>query len=285
MVNIIYADPHGVEWRMASIGSRALKRREAFLSALETSVSVGAAAASCGVSRAGAYRWRERSAQFARQWDDAVAGGADLPEDEARRRALEGTARPVFYKGVQVGDVRHYSDRLLMVLLQARRPQVYRPQPAARPRAVPRAPAKDPYAHIPADLGEQLSQAMARWKPEPPPPTWQPYAAQGSVWADEDDEEGYYDEWTNGPRERTALEEPGPAALRAETSRDAPIPQTTSEYLPHPEKSSSPTLLGAPKGRRGANGVFVTRVPVLFPWTTSASHPPFGHLPRRRGRK
>jgi hypothetical protein len=78
--------------------------------------------------------------------------------------------------------------------------------------------------------------------PLPPPSPWQPYAAQGGVWADEDDEEEYYDEWTNGPRERTALEEPGPVALRAETSRDAPILQTTGEYRPHPEKSSSPTV-------------------------------------------
>jgi hypothetical protein len=87
--------------------------------------------------------------------------------------------------------------------------------------------------------------------PPPPPSPWQPYAAQGGVWAD-DDEEEYYDEWTNGPRERTALEESGPVALRAQALRDAPILQTTSEYLPHPEKSSSPTLLG--RGPEGAEG-------------------------------
>jgi hypothetical protein len=89
--------------------------------------------------------------------------------------------------------------------------------------------------------------------PPPPPPPWQPYAAQGGVWADEDDEEEYYDEWTNGPRERTALEEPGPVILRAQTSRDAPIPQTTGECVPHPEKSSSPTVLGrCPEGAEGS---------------------------------
>jgi hypothetical protein len=102
--------------------------------------------------------------------------------------------------------------------------------------------------------------------PPPPPSPWQPYAAQGGVWADEDDdEEEYYDEWTNGPRERTALddgttaapqrqqEELGSVALRAETSRDAHILQTTGEYLPHPEKSSSPTVLGrCPEGAEGS---------------------------------
>jgi hypothetical protein len=80
--------------------------------------------------------------------------------------------------------------------------------------------------------------------PLPPPSPWQPYAAQGGVWADEDDEEEYYDEWTNGPRECTALDDGSPAvpqrqqeelgsvALHAQTSRDAPILQTTNEYLP-----------------------------------------------------
>jgi len=35
---------------------------------------------------------------------------------------------------------------------------------------------------------------------------------------------------------------------------------------------------GAPKGRRGPHEIFVTE-------TTSAPHPAFGHLPRKRGRE
>jgi hypothetical protein len=52
-------------------------------------VSVGGAAMSCGVSGAKVYRWRKRPARFADRWSDALQGGADMPEDEARRRAVQ----------------------------------------------------------------------------------------------------------------------------------------------------------------------------------------------------
>lgn len=47
-------------------------------------------------------------------------------EVEAQRRAVDGTRKPVYYKGVKVGAVQEYSDNLMMFLLKARRPEVYR---------------------------------------------------------------------------------------------------------------------------------------------------------------
>ena len=47
-------------------------------------------------------------------------------ELEARRRAVEGTERPVFYQGGEVGYVREYSDTLLIFLLKAHRPNKFR---------------------------------------------------------------------------------------------------------------------------------------------------------------
>lgn len=44
-------------------------------------------------------------------------------ENEARRRAVEGTLRPVFHGGAQVGEVREYSDTLLIFLLKAHDPK------------------------------------------------------------------------------------------------------------------------------------------------------------------
>jgi hypothetical protein len=120
---------------MASTGARQRARREAFLSELATGRSVGGSAAAAGLSRATVYRWRERLAGFARRWDAAVDAGVDTLEAEASRRAVDDTARPASRKGRQAGDVADYSDRLLMFLLQARRPQVYRPARAQRPRA------------------------------------------------------------------------------------------------------------------------------------------------------
>ena len=47
-------------------------------------------------------------------------------ETEARRRALAGTERPLLYKGKEVGHTRTFSDPLMMFLLKAKRPEVYR---------------------------------------------------------------------------------------------------------------------------------------------------------------
>lgn len=65
---------------------------------------------------------RERDTAFAEQWDAAVEAGTDVLEDEALRRAKDGTNEPVFYQGVRCGLVRKYSDTLLIFLLKARRP-------------------------------------------------------------------------------------------------------------------------------------------------------------------
>ena len=79
-----------------------------------------------GVSRATVYRHRNRSARFARRWDDAVEDTVDVLEAEARRRAVSGVDRPVYYRGAVVGSAREYSDNLLMFLLKTLRPEKYR---------------------------------------------------------------------------------------------------------------------------------------------------------------
>jgi hypothetical protein len=85
---------------------------------------VAAACRAAGVERATAYR--DRDPRFAAAWDEAAEDGTDLLELECRRRAVEGVDRPVFYKGQQVGTVKEYSDRLLIFLLKANRPEKYR---------------------------------------------------------------------------------------------------------------------------------------------------------------
>ena len=69
---------------------------------------------------------RRHSEDFAAQWREALGEGSDLLEAEARRRAVTGIDKPVFYKGKVVGSITKYSDRLLMFLLKAHRPQKFR---------------------------------------------------------------------------------------------------------------------------------------------------------------
>lgn len=102
------------------------KNREKFLDALSKGSSVTKAAAAAGMTRQGFYKARKTDEQFADDWDEAVEQGTDLLEDEALRRASGGTLKPVFYQGVKCGQVREYSDTLMIVLLKARRPEKYR---------------------------------------------------------------------------------------------------------------------------------------------------------------
>lgn len=98
------------------------------LEALASGMSPTPAARAAGVGRSTAYLWRQSDPDFAAKWDEAVADGIDLLEEEVRRRAVDGVnERPIYHRGVQVGEIKDYSDKLLIFLLKTRRPEVYAP--------------------------------------------------------------------------------------------------------------------------------------------------------------
>ena len=63
---------------------------------------------------------------FLAAWEEAAEIGTKALEREAARRAYHGTLKPVYQGGVKVGEIREYSDALLMFLLRARKPKKYR---------------------------------------------------------------------------------------------------------------------------------------------------------------
>ena len=97
--------------------------QELFLEELSARGSVVHACEAADCSRTNAYAERERSAEFARLWDEAKKISVERMEAEARRRAVEGTLKPVFQGGSKVGVVREYSDTLLIFLLKAHDPK------------------------------------------------------------------------------------------------------------------------------------------------------------------
>src|SRR5262249_14901617 len=125
-------------------------KRQVFLRELAKGSLVTEAAKAAGIGRATVYEWKRANPDiellgadgeimrdeggnpitmpFADAWDNAVDAGTDLIEDEAHRRAVEGVLTPVFHGGVKVGEVREYSDRLLELILKARRPRKYAEQ-------------------------------------------------------------------------------------------------------------------------------------------------------------
>lgn len=96
-----------------------------FLDVLSTTGNVSAASRAAGVSRMSAYRRRGKDQEFADRWVDAIGHSLDDLEFELRRRAVEGTDKPVYYGGEKVGDVKSYNDNLGMFLLRARRRDVF----------------------------------------------------------------------------------------------------------------------------------------------------------------
>lgn len=100
--------------------------RERFLAVLIETGNVSEAARAVNVSRNAVYLLKERDVGFAKLWDEAVETSIDALELEARRRALHGYEKPVWYKGEQVGTMTEYSDRLIELLLKAHRPNKFR---------------------------------------------------------------------------------------------------------------------------------------------------------------
>jgi hypothetical protein len=94
-----------------------------FLHALRGGVSISDAIRMSGVSHNLPYWLRAKDKKFREEWNEAVALGTKLLEQEAERRAFHGTLKPVFYKGVKCGDIREFSDTLLMFVLKKRDPR------------------------------------------------------------------------------------------------------------------------------------------------------------------
>lgn len=98
----------------------------AFCAALAETGIVAKACKAVDISRVTAYEWRNEIPEFAEAWDKALKIGVTALEDEAHRRAFDGTEEGIFQQGVMVGTQRKYSDTLAIFLLKAHNPDKYR---------------------------------------------------------------------------------------------------------------------------------------------------------------
>ena len=97
-----------------------------FFDQLALTCNITQSAAAIGVSRQHVHHLRRTNKDFAKSWEDAIDRATDALEAEARRRAMEGFKRPIFYQGEKVGDETLYSDPLMITLLKAHRPEKFR---------------------------------------------------------------------------------------------------------------------------------------------------------------
>jgi len=102
----------GMPNRLKNVGFGLMKltteKRQIFLDELAAGNSVTSGARLISVSTVALYKLRHNDAEFASKWAEALESGTDILEDEAVRRAKDG------------------SDTLLIFLLKGRRPAKYR---------------------------------------------------------------------------------------------------------------------------------------------------------------
>jgi hypothetical protein len=102
-------------------------RQHDFIAALAESGCVAEACAAVRMSAVSAYKLRARpdASAFRQAWDVALDYAIRRLGDAALSRALHGVARPVFYQGEQIGERRHFDEKLTMFLLRYRDPVRY----------------------------------------------------------------------------------------------------------------------------------------------------------------
>src|SRR4051812_12683401 len=94
--------------------------KQAFLDSFRTLGVVSRAATDAGVSRQTVYAWRKQDQDFHAAFTEAEEDSRDLIRAEVHRRAIEGWKEPVYYQGVECGQITKYSDALLMKMMRAR---------------------------------------------------------------------------------------------------------------------------------------------------------------------
>jgi len=124
-------DEHALKGLQVRVVTRATKltqaRARAFLVELAQSGNVTGACAVAGVSRKQVYRIKARDKAFGELWDEAIQMAVDTLEAECRRRAVEGVERIKYDRqGKLLQTERVYSDKLMELLLRAKRPAEYR---------------------------------------------------------------------------------------------------------------------------------------------------------------
>jgi len=104
--------------------------KHAFLESYAQWANISYGCQVAGVVRQTLYNWQEHDAEFALAFQQAELAATERLEREAFRRATEGTPykRTSYWHGEPVGtdEKIEYSDQLMMLLLRARKPEIYR---------------------------------------------------------------------------------------------------------------------------------------------------------------
>jgi hypothetical protein len=122
--------PVGQRGRPRATLVQTVRNKRAFLDSYSKWANISYACEQSGVARQNVYDWQEHDPDFSAAFHRAEAAATERLEREAWRRATEGSpyTRTSYYRGEPVGTDHkiEYSDQLMMLLLRARKPDIYR---------------------------------------------------------------------------------------------------------------------------------------------------------------
>jgi len=128
----VSANYEGGIWEMSNVSTvthitqQVKNRKKAFLAVYAQLGNIKNAAEIAEIDRTTHYDWLKNDPEYVLDFADAELQAGEHLEQEARRRAVEGVEKPVFYQGKQCGTIREYSDTLLIFLLKGAMPEKYR---------------------------------------------------------------------------------------------------------------------------------------------------------------
>lgn len=102
------------------------KKKSEFLEHFKNTGNVTVSSRAVGIARQTVYEWINIDANFASDFDNAKEEALDIMEAECRRRAEVGSLKPVFHQGEVCGEIREYSDTLMIFFLKGNRPSKYK---------------------------------------------------------------------------------------------------------------------------------------------------------------
>ena len=147
------------------------ERQIGFVQAIAEGATIDSAARRVGMTRDSAYKLRRRPCgmSFRNGWDAAIDCNMPELEQAAIERSKNGVVRPIFYKGEQVGEWRHFDERLTMFLLRFRRRHRFGPEADSLPRSSHMIPRYDVDEQLPFDPEEELDGHLdsIEFAPEP----------------------------------------------------------------------------------------------------------------------
>lgn len=116
--------------RVRATFNQSARAKHAFLTSYAQWANVSYACETARINRSNVYYWQEHDQAFALAMQVAGDAATERLEREAWRRATEGTPykRTSYWHGEPVGtdEKVEFSDQLMMLLLRARRPDLYR---------------------------------------------------------------------------------------------------------------------------------------------------------------